>query len=46
VDDDERKGVTISDTLGKNAQTATFISEPGVYALVVRSNKPEAKRWV
>lgn len=47
VDDDE-KGVTKSDTLG-GEQDMNIISEPGLYTLIMRSNKPEAKafrKWV
>ena len=46
--DDDEKGVTKSYTLG-GMQDITIISESGLYALVFRSNKPEAKefsRWV
>jgi hypothetical protein len=50
VDADERRCVTISyPPSGDNKttpveQTVTFLSESGVWALVMRSNKPEAKR--
>lgn len=43
LDDDER-GVTTSDTLGGNQQL-TIISESGLYALVLRSRKPEARKF-
>jgi len=39
---------SLTDSLGRE-QEATFISEPNLYALVMRSTKPEAKafsRWV
>ena len=48
LDDDEKQGVGFSDTLG-GQQLTTFITEPGLYALVFTSNKPAAKafsRWV
>ena len=47
VDTDERSTVAISDGTSPKGGNPnyTFISESGVYALVVRSNKPEAKRW-
>ena len=48
LDDDERDGVAITDPIGRK-QVTNIISEPGVYALVLRSRKPEAKefsRWV
>ena len=48
LDDDEKDGVGITDTMGRQ-QTATVINEPGLYSLILRSNKPEAKafkRWV
>ena len=46
--DDEDKGVTKSDTLGGN-QNTTIINESGLYSLILKSKKPEAKqfkRWV
>jgi anti-repressor protein len=47
LDDDER-GVSSVDTRG-GPQSATVISESGLYSLVLRSRKPEAKqfkRWI
>ncbi|CAE6900609.1 BRO family protein [Paraburkholderia domus] len=47
LDDDER-GVSSVDTRG-GSQSATIISESGLYSLVLRSRKPEAKqfkRWI
>ncbi len=46
--DADEKGVANTDTLG-GAQQINVISEPGLYELVMRSRKPEAKkfsRWV
>ena len=46
--DDEDKGVTKSDTLG-GSQNITIINESGLYSLILKSKKPEAKqfkRWV
>lgn len=46
--DDDEKGYDTVVTLGGPQQLA-FISEPGLYSLVLRSRKPEAKafkRWV
>ena len=46
--DDDEKGVRKVDTLG-GSQDMTVVSEPGLYKLIMRSNKPEAKqftRWV
>ena len=46
--DDEDKGVTKSDTLGGN-QNITIINESGLYSLMLKSKKQEAKqfkRWV
>lgn len=46
--DADEKGITISDTLGGKQRTIT-VSEPGLYSLVLRSRKPEArqfKRWI
>jgi BRO family, N-terminal domain len=45
LDEDEVKGVGISDTLGKNTQTASAVNESGLYALIIRSNKPQAKKF-
>lgn len=47
LDDDER-GISEVDTRG-GKQSATVISESGLYSLVLRSRKPEAKqfkRWI
>lgn len=46
--EDDEKGVAKSDTLGGD-QSVAIISESGLYALIFRSNKPEAKtfrKWV
>ncbi|PID59334.1 hypothetical protein CSB45_00945 [candidate division KSB3 bacterium] len=46
--DDDEKGVTKSDTPG-GEQELSVLSESGLYTLIVRSNKPQAKpfrRWV
>lgn len=46
--DDDEKGVCQMDTLG-GPQKVTIINEPGLYAVILRSDKPEAKefrRWV
>lgn len=42
--DDDEKGVTTSDTLG-GKQSLTIINESGLYALVLRSRKPEARKF-
>ncbi|MDH1429130.1 Bro-N domain-containing protein [Comamonas aquatica] len=42
--DDDEKGVANSDTLG-GKQQLTIISESGLYALVLRSRKPEARKF-
>lgn len=47
IDDDE-KGVVSTDTLG-GRQKVTIVNEPGLYALILSSRKPEAKafkRWI
>ena len=44
LDDDEKDGVGISDAMGREQKT-TVISESGLYSLVLRSPKPEAKRF-
>lgn len=46
--DDDEKGTTKVRTLG-GEQNVITINEPGLYALIIRSNKPEAKkfrRWI
>lgn len=46
--DDDEKGVAITDTLG-GAQKAQVISESGLYALIFKSRKPNARvfrKWV
>lgn len=48
LDDDEKSGVIISDPHGRE-QVTRFISESGLYTLVLSSRKPEAKafkRWI
>lgn len=48
LDDDEKNTVTISDGIAGNPNK-TIISEPGLYRLVMKSRKPEARefrRWV
>ena len=44
----DEKGVTLVDTLG-GAQQVTIINESGLYAVILRSDKPQAKtfrKWV
>lgn len=46
--DDDEKGVHTVDTLG-GAQQMAYVTEAGMYSLVLRSRKPEAKmfkRWI
>lgn len=46
--DDDEKGVHTVDTLG-GSQQVSIINEPGLYSLILRSRKPEAKafkRWI
>ncbi len=48
LDDDER-GLAKLDTLGGGAQQSIIINESGLYNVIMRSDKPEAKkfkRWV
>lgn len=42
--DDDEKGITNGDTLG-GAQQMLIISESGLYALVFKSRKPEARKF-
>lgn len=46
--DEDEKGVHKTDSLG-GEQEMTIINEPGLYSVILRSNKPEAKafkRWL
>ncbi|MBR1734984.1 MAG: phage antirepressor [Alphaproteobacteria bacterium] len=43
--DDDEKGVTLSDTLG-GTQKITIINESGLYKVILRSDKPEAKKFM
>lgn len=43
--DEDEKGITNNDTLG-GEQKVLIISEPGLYSLVFRSRKPEAKAFM
>jgi len=46
--DEDEKGVATTDTLGGPQQVA-IINEPGLYSLILRSRKPQAKafkRWI
>lgn len=48
LDDDEKDNIGISDAIGRTRSTIV-INEPGLYTLVLRSTKPEAKvfkKWV
>jgi len=48
LDDDEKDGVQIMDAIGRTQET-TVVSEAGLYSLILRSRKPEAKefkRWI
>lgn len=48
LDDGVRQTYPISDSLGRTQQ-ATIVSEPGMYEVVIRSDKPEAvafRRWI
>lgn len=44
LDDDERDAVGITDAIGRR-QTTTVVSESGLYSLIFKSKKPEAKRF-
>ena len=45
LDDDERRDdIGITDVIGRQQKT-WMVNEPGLYTLVFRSNKPEAKRF-
>ena len=49
LDDDEKSNIAISDIAQNGGRAPLIISEPGLYKLIMRSRKPEAKefqRWV
>ncbi len=48
LDEDEVKQILITDRMGRS-QNAIAVNESGLYAVILRSNKPEAKkfrRWI
>jgi len=48
LDEDERNLIPLTDTLGRSQRTA-IINESGLYAVILRSDKPKAKdfrRWI
>lgn len=48
LDEDERQTMPVTDALGREQQSYV-VSEPGLYGLVLRSRRPEAKafkRWI
>lgn len=44
LDDDEKDTIGISDSIGRTRR-ATIINESGLYSVILRSTKPEAKRF-
>jgi prophage antirepressor-like protein len=44
LDDDEKDDIGITDAIGR-VQKTIIINESGLYTLILRSNKPEAKRF-
>lgn len=44
LDDEERDGVGIADAIGREQQS-TIVNESGLYSLILRSRRPEAKRF-
>lgn len=48
LDEDERKLIPVIDSIGRNQDT-WVVNETGLYNLIIRSNKPDAKkfkRWI
>src|SRR5699024_8781861 len=48
LEDEVRQTYPIADSMGRTQQT-TIVSEPGMYEVVIRSDKPEAvafRRWI
>ncbi|SFE55265.1 Phage antirepressor protein KilAC domain-containing protein [Actinopolyspora alba] len=49
LDDDEVSTTYVTDSSGRRQQETYIVNEPGLYSLILRSRKPEArefKRWV
>jgi prophage antirepressor-like protein len=49
LDEDEFSTTEVVDTAGKRQPTAYVVNEPGLYSLILRSRKPQAKafkRWI
>jgi prophage antirepressor-like protein len=49
LDDDEKNTVTLNDGIRRGNPNVAIVSEPGLYRLISRSDKPQAKaflRWV
>lgn len=44
LDDDEKDSVILNDTIGRDHEMAT-VNESGLYALILSSRKPEAKKF-
>lgn len=44
LEEDEAQKMSITDSLGRNQET-WIINESGLYALIIRSNKPEARKF-
>ncbi len=44
LDNDEKDEVDLADSIGR-LQKMVIINEPGMYSLIIRSDKPEAKRF-
>lgn len=44
LDDDERNQIPVINSYGRNQET-TIINESGLYSVIMRSNKPEAKKF-
>lgn len=44
LDDDEKDTISITDSIGRSRKT-TIINESGLYSIILRSVKPEAKRF-
>lgn len=48
LEEDERNQIPITDSIGRGQYT-TIVNEPGIYNVILRSDKPEAKqfkRWI
>ncbi len=44
LENDEKDGVSLTDAIGRQ-QNTTIVNEPGLYRIIMRSDKPQARRF-